>query len=184
MKTFLNALLFAAMTIPAVAQRYEPAQLPTPDHSSPKEMDIKGDAQKPLVIRPADVVVEEEPKSDEEIAAGGSDAERRTPTADTHLSVTFWGVRDENLQLKVEASELNTKFLCLVIASLEDTMMNLPGLPPLLMTETIVASGLDVGAFSFDMGPAKLPFTVFAQAVITDGARIAASGVLKVEPAL
>ena len=51
------------------------------------------------------------------------------------------------------------------------------------MTDTIVASGLNVGAFAFDMGAAKLPFTVFAQAVVTDGTRIGASGVLKIEPA-
>ena len=62
-------------------------------------------------------------------------------------------------------------------------MMNLPGLPPLLMTDIVVASGLDVGAVTFDMGPAKLPFTVFTQAVITDGARIAASNLVKVAPA-
>ena len=176
MKTLLNTLLFAAMTLPAVAQRYDTTQLPTADHSSPKDPLVKPEPQKPIIIRPAEVEVPAEPKAD------GADASRRGPVADAPLGVQFWGVRDEHLLLKAEASEMDTKFLCLVLASVEDTMMNIPGLPPLLMTDAIVATGLEVGAFAFDMGPAKLPFTVFAQAVITDGARIAASGVLKIDP--
>ena len=175
MKTLLNAFLFAAMTCsPALAQRYDTAQLPTADHSSPKEMDIKPEPQKPAV-RSVDADQPAEPKDGAEQRVG--------PDADAELGVRFSGYRGETLILKAEASEADKKILCLVIASLEDTMMNLPGLPPLLMTDIVVASGLDVGAVTFDMGPAKLPFTVFTQAVITDGARIAASNLVKVAPA-
>ena len=178
MKTLLNALLIATMTCSfAVAQRYDTAQLPTADHSSPKEMDVKPEPQKPGV-RAADAQNPAEPKdgSEQRVAP---DAD----TADPELTVAFSGYRDENLFLKAEASEADKKLLCLVIASLEDTMMNLPGLPSLLMTDIVVASGLGLGAITFDMGPAKLPFSVFTQAVITDGARIAASNLVKVEPA-
>ena len=168
MKTLLNALLFATMTCSlAVAQRYEAAQLPSADHSSPKEMDVKPEPQKPAGIRAADAETPAEPKAD---------------ATDQELGVTFSGVRGKHLILKADASEADKNYLCLVLASTEDTMMEIPGLPPLLMTEIVVASGLGVGAVTFDMGPAKLPFTVFTQAVITDGARIAASNVLKVAP--
>ena len=176
MKTLLNTLLFAAMTMPAVAQRYDTAQLPTADYSSPKDPLIKPEPQKPIIIRPAQVEEPAEPKED-------AKAERTGPVADAQLNVQFWGVRDESLMLKAEVNDQSKKVLCLVLASVEDTMMHFPGLPPLLMTDTIVASGLNVGAFAFDMGAAKLPFTVFAQAVVTDGTRIGASGVLKIEPA-
>jgi hypothetical protein len=193
MKTLLNTLLIATMTCSfAVAQRYDTAQLPTADHSSPKEMDVKPEPQKPGV-RAADAQNPAEPKDGAvQQAAVTSESEpkydaveqRVAPDADALLGVTLSGSREEHLILKAEASELDKKILCLVIASLDDTMVYLPGLPPLLMTDIVVASGLDVGAVTFDMGPAKLPFTVYTQAVITDGTRIASSNLVKVEAAL
>jgi len=182
LKILLNTLLFAAMTMPAVAQRYDTAQLPAPSvraevGTSEDESLVKPEHATPA-IRPetGGASETEEPLADQMTETG-----RVVPQAKLHA--TMQGARDEHLHLKVEASEADKKFLCLVIASVEDTMMFVPGLPALLLTDTIVASGIDIGGYAFDMGPAKLPFAVFAQAIVTDGARIGASGVLKIEPA-
>jgi len=182
MKTLLNTLLFAAMTMPAVAQRYDTAQLPAP--SVRAEV---GTAEDESLAKPEHATAAIRPETgsgseaEEPFAEQVGESGRVAPQAKLHA--TLQGTRDEHLHLKVEASETDQKFLCLVIASLEDKMMFVPGLPALLMTDTIVASGIDIGGYAFDMGPAKLPFTVFAQAVVTDGVRIGASGVLKIEPA-
>ena len=164
MKTLLNTLLFAAMTMPAVAQRYDTAHLPTADHSSPKDplIVVKGDAQKPTEA-PAGPVVAPEPNGWFQVYLGAS--------------------REDHLHLKMATELRGTPFLGLVIASTEDSRMQIPGLPLLLKTDIIVASGLAEASLKFDMGPAKLPFAVFVQGIAVTDVGIGASGVLKIEPA-
>ena len=164
MKTLLNALLIATMTCSfAVAQRYDTAQLPTADHSSPKEptVVVKPEPQQPSEPTEVDAPIREE----------------------SWFQVYFAGSRGETLQLKMATELVGVPFLGLVIASTEDTMMSIPGLPLLLQTDILVASGLSEGVLRFDMGPAKLPFAVFVQSIAVTDIGIGASGVLKIEPA-
>lgn len=163
MKSLLNTLLFAAMTLPAVAQRLETAQLPSSDASSPKE---------PLAVVKAEPQPPAEP------------IEVDAPVQDTGwFQVYFAASRGEHLKLKMSTELVGVPFLGLVIASTEDTMMSIPGLPLLLQTDILVASGLGESVIRFDMGPAKLPFAVFVQGIAVTDVGIGASGVLKIEPA-
>ena len=162
MKTLLNTLLFAAMTMPAVAQRYETVQLPTADYSSPKD---------PLIVVKGEALPAEEPV---EAAVA--------PEPNGWFQVYLGASREDHLHLKMATELRGTPFLGLVIASTEDSRMQLPGLPLLLKTDIIVASGLAEASLKFDMGPAKLPFAVFVQGIAVTDVGIGASGVLKIEP--
>ena len=163
MKTLLNTLLFAAMTMPAVAQRYETAHLPKADYSSPKD---------PLIVVKGEALPAEEPV---EAAVA--------PEPNGWFQVYLGASREDHLHLKMATELRGTPFLGLVIASTEDSRMQIPGLPLLLKTDIIVASGLAEASLKFDMGPAKLPFAVFVQGIAVTDVGIGASGVLKIEPA-
>ena len=162
MKTLLNTLLFAAMTMPAVAQRYDTAHLPTADYSSPKD---------PLIVVKGEALPAEEPV---EAAVA--------PEPNGWFQVYLGASREDHLHLKMATELRGTPFLGLVIASTEDSRMQIPGLPLLLKTDIIVASGLAEASLKFDMGPAKLPFAVFVQGIAVTDVGIGASGVLKIEP--
>ncbi len=164
MKTLLNTLLFAAMTLPAVAQRYDTAQLPTADHSSPKD---------PLVV----VKPQAQNPSEEPVEAAA------VPQEGGQFQVYLGASRMDHLELKMATELPGVPFLGLVIASTEDSRMEIPGLPLLLKTDIIVASGLADATLRFDMGPAKLPFSVFVQGIAVTDFGIGASGVIKIEPA-
>jgi hypothetical protein len=163
MNTRLNTLLFAAMTLPAVAQRYDTAQLPTADHSSPKD---------PLVV----VKAEPQKPSEEPVEAVAA------PQEGGQFQVYLGASRMDHLELKMAVDLPGVPFLGLLIASTEDSRMEIPGLPLLLKTDIIVASGLAEALLRFDMGPARMPFPVFVQGIAVTDFGIGASGVIKIEP--
>ena len=156
MKTALSTLLFAAMTLPLCAQRYQPAALPVGDSSHPKDHLVQ-----PMTI---DTAVAEEPVAS---------APRQLAPFDIQLEVH----RNEALKLQVAVGDRGMPFVGVMLASLSDQVIKIEGLPPLLFVDAIVASGVGIGTLTFNMGPSALPFPVFLQGVVLTDEWIGASKV-------
>ena len=71
----------------------------------------------------------------------------------------------DDLKISLRSGEAGAPFLGVILAATKDTMMEIPGLPPLLAFEAIVASAVSVGDATFQFGVVKLPYDVFLQGV-------------------
>lgn len=179
MKTLLPIALLASLTSSLCAQRFEPAALPVP--GSPHHKDASKDLSKDLtmdvlvspVILPEGQVAVEEPASEPE-------ARRSEPVPDLPFSVSLRLVRDGHLIAKLSASGTSEPFLGLLLAAVHSGTVQLPSLPPLLKTDYVVATGIEVAGMTFLLGPAMLGFDVYVQGVGVTASEIAASSVLRI----
>ena len=102
-------------------------------------------------------------------------------------AVAEWGMkmqlfREDHLRVKLESLSGANKFVGAILADIDDQMVSIPGLPPLLETKLIAAVVIgEGGAAHFDFGPAQLPFTVYLQGVGLTETKAEASAVDKVE---
>ena len=89
----------------------------------------------------------------------------------------------DELKINLRYGEAGAPFLGVIIAATKDTMMEIPGLPPLLAFEAIVASAVAVDDATFRFGVVKLPFDVHIQGVTLTEQWIGSSEVLKLPAA-
>jgi hypothetical protein len=94
--------------------------------------------------------------------------------------VTMTLRRDGYVHAKLGWSLPDEKFFGAVIASFDTKMISIPGLPPLLATDILVASGVGAGTLELVLGKDDFDFTVYLQAVAGNGTEAAASPVIKV----
>lgn len=81
----------------------------------------------------------------------------------------------DGLSLSLSYGHAGAPFIGVLIAATKDTMMEIPGLPPLLAFEAIVASAVAVDEAKFSFGVVKLPYEVWLQGVTISDDGIAAS---------
>ncbi|MEQ1631526.1 MAG: hypothetical protein ABL997_04075 [Planctomycetota bacterium] len=161
MKTFTQALLFATTTLPLFAQHaphYEPTALPAASRPRPTEPTALPAASRPRPVDPSAL-----------------------PTTPHEVRLDLQ--RDKHLVMTMAIDEPSSVFLGVVLGSTAPKMLEIDGLPPLLLAEAIVASGVGQGAMKFDMGPAMLPFSVFLQGVAATSSWIGATKVMELSPA-
>jgi len=89
----------------------------------------------------------------------------------------------DELKISLRNGEAGAPFIGVLIASTHDSLMEIPGLPPLLAFEAIVASAVAVDQATFQFGVVKLPYDVFLQGVTLTEKWIGASELLKLPAA-
>lgn len=83
--------------------------------------------------------------------------------------------RQDDLYAKLQVTPATTLFVGVLIAALDGGTVQLPGLPPLLKADLVVATGVDVGGMVFELGPAMFGFDVFVQGIALTETQIAAT---------
>lgn len=107
-----------------------------------------------------------EPTREPDVAA------KPAPTPDRPaFSLALEVVRSAPLQLSLQSADATPQpFLGVLLAATHEKTFQIEGLPPLLLADAIVATVIGKGQAQFDLGPVKLPFTVWLQGVsIRDG---------------
>lgn len=94
------------------------------------------------------------------------------------FEVRLEATREKHLMLHLSQGDVGRTWIGVVLAAMEESTIQIDGLPPLLVTDAIVAAGFGEDAMTFDMGPAMLPFPVFLQGVAITSEWIGASGVV------
>jgi hypothetical protein len=69
------------------------------------------------------------------------------------------------LNLTLSYGQPGAPFVGVLIAATKDSLMEIPGLPPLLAFEAIVASAVAIDEAKFSFGIVKLPYEVWLQGV-------------------
>lgn len=85
----------------------------------------------------------------------------------------------DELKISLRNGEAGVPFIGVLIASTKDSMMEIPGMPPLLAFEAIVASAVAVDDATFQFGVVKLPYDVYLQGVTLTEKWIGSSELLK-----
>lgn len=83
--------------------------------------------------------------------------------------------RQDVLFAKLQVTPATTPFVGVLIAALDGGTVQLPGLPPLLKAELVVATGVGVGDMVWALGPAMFGFDVFVQGIALTDTQIAAT---------
>lgn len=99
-------------------------------------------------------------------------AAKPEPTPDRPaFSLALEVVRSAPLRLSLQsAAQDQQPFLGVLLAATHEKTIQIEGLPPLLLADAIVATVIGKGDAQFELGPVKLPFTVWLQGVsIRDG---------------
>jgi hypothetical protein len=74
-------------------------------------------------------------------------------------------IAGDELTISLRNGDVGTPFLGVILAATKDTRLEIPGLPPLLAFEAIVATAVAIDDATFQFGVVKLPYDVYLQGV-------------------